>query len=412
MRIKRLRILAAGLLIGVLIMFRPTDMGAGHSTLFSGYQTVLKQGFPGKNIAFLDRDRLNANLEAIRAKVHPSIALRLVSKSLPSLPLLSYLMEKLGTDKLMVFSEPYLERVLERFGTSVDILLGKPLPADAAARLMARFDCSRVCWLIDSEARLESYEKLQGPARKICVEVDVGLKRGGFKNPEELHALLKQLNPAQSIFGGLMGYDGHVGHSLPVLTSADKEFAEVLKRYKGFLEKVPSGLIQNSGGSNTFWRYSEAGMPVNEIALGSAFVVPSHFSELEKHGLKAALFLAAPVLKKLAPELPFIPAAGRWLALWDINFANHFFLLGGGWPADVVSPSGLKRHFLWDSGDRVQNLLPNQPLVVGSSSVGLEEGDLVFFRPWEGDALVGFDRVEVISEGSWVESLEVFHGGN
>lgn len=141
-------------------------------------------------------------------------------------------------------------------------------------------------------------------------------------------------------------------------------------------------------------------------------MVPSHFADLEAHDLRPALWLGAPVLKKLPPALPFVAAAGPALARWDVNFAVHFFLLGGGWPADRVSPPGLSPHFLWDSGPPVQNLLPNQPLLVGSRSVGLEPGDFVIFRPWEGDAMVGFGEVQVMEGGHITGRWETVREGN
>ncbi len=78
----------------------------------------------------LDLDRLDANLELVRAAVAPGVALRVVDKSLPSIPLLAHVMERLGTRRIMSFDVAVACAVLRAF-PDVDILFGKPMPTAA-----------------------------------------------------------------------------------------------------------------------------------------------------------------------------------------------------------------------------------------------------------------------------------------
>ena len=54
------------------------------------------------------------------------------TKSLPSLPLLQETMTESGSDRLMLFHQPFINQVAANV-PDADILLGKPLPVTAAA---------------------------------------------------------------------------------------------------------------------------------------------------------------------------------------------------------------------------------------------------------------------------------------
>lgn len=418
---------AALLAVGLAVILRPADEGRPHDTGMAALQAEIQRRVPGRDLALLDLDALEANARAVRAAVHPDLTLRLVTKSLPSLPLIRHLMQRLGTDRLMAFSEPFLDTLLTDFGPEADILLGKPLPAPAAARLLAKHrHTDRVCWLVDHARRLAAYHAVAeraGRRLRLCIELDVGLRRGGVGAPAALVAMLDAIAGSRWLdLGGFMGYDGHVPHAPPVIADSDAEFAAVHRRYAALVDAgraahpalFGSPLIYDSGGSGTFDRYrARPASPVDGISVGSAFLAPAHFPALRADGLKPALLLAAPVLKALdVAHVPFDEHVGPLIGWWDVNLSRHHFLTAGGWPADLRSPPGLRRHPLWDDGPIVVNLLPNQPLYAGSPSVGLSEGDVVFFDPWQSDAMVGFAELTLLSEGAVVGAWPTWRGGH
>ncbi|PWG74412.1 alanine racemase, partial [Enterococcus hirae] len=80
----------------------------------------------------------------------------------------------------------------------VDMLLGKPLPVQAARQFYSEtgsaFDAERqLQWLIDSRPRLEQYLQLANDLDRrlnINLEIDVGLHRGGLTAPNQLDAMI------------------------------------------------------------------------------------------------------------------------------------------------------------------------------------------------------------------------------
>ncbi len=417
-------VLLAAVLLAVVL--RPADEGGRHDEAHRALSEQLHAQVPGRAVALLDLDALDHNITLLRASVADDIALRLVTKSLPSVTLIRYLMQALGTERLMVFSEPFLMALLD--GTrSADMMLGTPLPVEAAQRVLAAHPqaARSVCWLVDTARRADAYVALaQSVDRqlRICVELDVGLRRGGA-DEDEMMAILSRIaaHPTALRLGGMMGCDSHVSHA-PPLWSPQDEFRAVHARYRRMVALARASYagmffgerVFNSGSSRTVWSYGRdrPDSPVNEIAIGSAFTAPAHFAALREQGLRPAVQLAAPVLKRQEATLPFASWAGQALAWWDRNLAVQFFLLGGGWPADPLSPPGLGRHFAWESGPPVTHLLPNQTLLAGSRAVHLDVGDLVFFDPWEGDAMAAFSAVQVLHRGRLVDAWPTYRGGN
>src|SRR5579871_1238837 len=85
---------------------REKDRGAGgHDAYFAGLQAALKRAGVAQPTLIVDRQRLAANTETIKAQVAPSgLALRVVSKSLPAPALLDAVLAATGSDRLMVFN--------------------------------------------------------------------------------------------------------------------------------------------------------------------------------------------------------------------------------------------------------------------------------------------------------------------
>ena len=177
---------------------RPAETGAPHDAFFKRLSQALHQAGLSQPTLVIDRERLHANAHKVRSNLDAGLALRLVNKSLPSLPLLDEVARLTGTRRQMVFNLPYLQTLAEQRPDS-DVLLGKPFPVAAAAHLLAHpprsgFDVSRqVQWLIDSPARLAQYRDLaraqRGHFQRVGDALDLQVD-GGPHTEEQIRACL------------------------------------------------------------------------------------------------------------------------------------------------------------------------------------------------------------------------------
>lgn len=381
---------------------RPRDRGAPHAPPFSDWNAELRRSGPGKPVLLLDLDALEHNLRTVREAVAPGLAVRVVAKSLPSLPLLRRVLERLGTRRLMVFDESI--SLLASELRDADILLGKPLPVQAAAAFYAdrakAGDLAageRVTWLVDGPDRLAQYAALareRGVRARVSVEVDVGLHRGGVPEPAALRPMLQAIaaDPAHLELAGLMGYDAHVTSAPPLLSSVKGALGAVAARYAAFRavveEAARSGpaedrrpLVFNGGGSKTYMLHRADG-PATEVALGSCLVMPTDFDVPTLAAHRPALFIATPVLKRLhGTRVPFLEWMSPAWSRWDPNRQLTYFVFGGGWMAKPVSPAGL-------AGNPIYGFSTNQALFNGSERTGLQPDDWVFLRPTQSERLM------------------------
>ena len=201
----------------------------------------------------------------------------------------------------MAFSEGMVRDLLIRFGNNVDILLGRPATVEALRRTFKTLDQSgngpnptgAVRWLVDTPERMQQFAAFaaeRGERINISIELDVGLHRGGARNADQLLAMLGIIEQSGLLrFTGFMGYEGHVPFVPLDSSSPATEFAEVQRRYSEFVgmgrEAFPAlfeePLVLNSGGSRTYHYYTDnLDTPVNEVAMGSAFLLPKQFSQL------------------------------------------------------------------------------------------------------------------------------------
>src|SRR4029079_6528779 len=87
----------------LMTIFGPPDRGAAPAPPFSELNAELRASGPGKPVLLLDLDALDANIDAVRRAA--AVTVRVVAKSLPSLPLLRHALDRLGTNRLMVFDD-------------------------------------------------------------------------------------------------------------------------------------------------------------------------------------------------------------------------------------------------------------------------------------------------------------------
>ncbi|MDO5693616.1 MAG: alanine racemase [Pseudomonadota bacterium] len=424
-RLRRRRLLLAGAGAAVAAaVLRPSVSGAPHDGYFSALARALRRSERPTDattpVMVIDRDRLLNNIGQVMALKSPERPLRLVAKSLPSLPLLDLIAQRADTQRQMVFNLPYLLQTATERPTS-ELLMGKPLPAGAAAAFYQRFKgggftpARQLQWLVDTPERLAEYQQLArglGQPLRVNLEIDVGLHRGGFASQEALAQALRMLRAEPLLeFAGMMGYDAHVTRvpDLPgVRRAAESHAKQVYADYKArALAALPAAAQQahsltwNAAGSPTFHLYSGQ-TAANEVAVGSAFVMPTEFDMPHLAACQPACFIATPVLKSGYFQLPAgVEWAGSALKLWDRNLRHGVFIHGGQWPADPVSPAGL-------AANSQYGLSPNQQVMVGSGQQQLQVGDTVFFRPHKSEAMLQqFGDLVIVAGGEVVDHWPV-----
>ena len=398
---------------------RPAETGAPHDAFFTRLSKALRDAGLTQPTLVIDRERLHANAKRVRANLDPGLALRLVNKSLPSLPLLDEVARLTGTQRQMVFNLPYLQMLAEERPDS-DVLLGKPFPVAAAAHLIAHpprsaFDVSRqVQWLVDSPARLAQYRDLARAQRRplrINLEIDVGLHRGGVADDATLSQVITLLREEPLLqWSGLMGYDAHTQKIPDLASSRASAHQQVLAVYRERLGALrASGLAHpdaaltlNTGGSPTY-RLHRADGPANEVAAGSALVKPSDFDNPLLADLQTAAWIATPVLKVQGFRSPNgVEALGEIAQRWDPNQRTAHFIHGGHWLAHPESPAGLQASGLIGASS-------NQQLFLGSGRQGLRPDELIFFRPTQSEAVLQqFGDIAVVEGDRVVAMWPVF----
>ena len=387
------------------------------ATYFAKLNACLKAKGDGQPVLVLDVDRVTQNARAVASKLaHKDI--RLVVKSLPSLPLLSHLRSCLNTKKYMVFHRPFLSQLVGA-EPDADILLGKPMPVQAVRRFYERLSPScafdprtQLQWLIDTQERLQAYLQLAEELDqhfRINLEINIGLHRGGLDTPDDLMSFLSFMDRHSDrlTFTGFMGYDAHVPHTMPLVSSQSHAMTTALAQYKAFVDALEAqspnmasaAFTFNGGGSPTYtWHGTHS--PLTEISLGSCLVKPTDF-DLENLGdLEPALFIATPVLKRL-PGVR-IPSIEK-ISSFACRNKDTLFLYGGRWMARPDYPESMQNNRLYGQSSNQQSML------VGSDEA-VAVDDYVFLRPTQSEAvMLQFGDIMVVQDGAVVGKWPVLN---
>lgn len=379
-------------------------------TDFVRLQRVLRAGSLGQPQLVVDVERLDRNLERVRRQLGPR-ALRIAVKSLPCPALVERVLARSGSDRLMAFDAVMLRQALECW-PAADVLLGKPLPIAAATRIVQGWPAAelaglaaRVHWLVDTAARVRQYAALAAslPLRLgLCVELDVGMHRGGAGSARELDAVLEEIAVAADHLElrGFMGYDAHCAR-LPLSRGAAGAARAAARAYRSLVDHarrryprlVPDAVLLDGAGSPTFALLDESS-PVNDVAIGSVLVKPADFDLPSLAAFEPAAWIAAPVLKDLpGVRLPFLEWTGALLG----HGRRTLFLYGGRWMAHPAWPPGL-------ATSRAYGLSSNQQFMTVPIDAPVATDDYVFLRPTQSEAVLaqfgfvtavhGDDRVE------------------
>jgi D-serine deaminase-like pyridoxal phosphate-dependent protein len=403
--------------IGLGAVLRPRDRGQDHSDYFRQLSAALDAVGQSKPTLVVDRQLLDANLETLLSHINGRFDYRIVVKSLPSVPLLESVMQASGSNRLMLFHQPFINKVAERF-PQADILLGKPMPVAAAHNFYRQFSGGafepqrQLHWLVDTAKRVAQYDELARQINQpvqVCIEIDVGLHRGGVSSDEQLIGMLELIQQSPQLeFCGLMGYEPHIV-KMPVgdpiayrdeAVALYQHYVDVARNYFG--DDWPRDVILNCGGSPTYQLYDQGEFPFNELSAGSCLVKPTDFDMPTLADHKPAAYIATPVLKTSETlKIPGIDLGGLQSA-WDPNRARTFFTYGGYWKAKPESPQGLLNNSLYGRST-------NQEMLNGSRSITLGTDDWVFLRPTQSEfVFLQFGDIAVYDNGAIAEYWPVF----
>ncbi|UXD88079.1 DSD1 family PLP-dependent enzyme [Thalassolituus hydrocarboniclasticus] len=373
----------------------------------------------------IDKERLDRNIDHLIDVLNRGFDYRIVAKSLPSVPLLQYIMRRTGTQRLMSFHLPFLMHLVEHI-PAADILMGKPMPI-AAARHFYQWhsqQTSSMCfapelqlqWLIDSNERLQQYASMARELNlslRINLEIDVGLHRGGFLPDKHFMQALQTIAASPLLtLSGLMGYEAHISKIPGVLGGSDKALQQAKDSYRQFTTMITEtlgkealdGLCLNTGGSSTYPLYEQDSVGlVNEIATASALVKPTDFDVFTLEHHQPAVFIAAPVLKIVKdPEIPMASGLSRLLRLFGRLPHQACFIYGGNWLAQPCYPDPCQRASIFGHSS-------NQELYELPDGHDIKPDDYLFFRPTQSESVfLQFGNIALYEQGRITEWWPVF----
>jgi D-serine deaminase-like pyridoxal phosphate-dependent protein len=386
------------------------------ASYFGALSDALEEAHLHRPVLVIDRDRLDANLAEMRRRLPAGLGLRVVDKSLPSVPLMRHVTKTFGADRIMSFHLPVTRVMLETF-PETEILYGKPLPVaalrdalDQAGPVERQGLIDRVVWLIDTRQRLEQYADLAetgGMRLRFAFEVDTGMHRGGIADAATLKTLFEaSRGHAGLICEGIMGYEAHIPEIPGLFGGAEGETRRVLARLDSFATVLPveNRRIVNAGGSKTSITYEGNGA-VNEVSMGSGFIKPTDFDVAALAAFKPAFFIATPVLKIENARLPGPLIVTRLLQTLGLFPRKACFLYGGKWHAKPVWPRRMKENAIWGQSS-------NQQLMALSEDSELKVDDFAFFRPTQSEAVLQqFGDIAVYARGKIVDRWPVLPTG-
>lgn len=411
----RRKLLLGGVLAAGAYALKPGDKGGTYNDYFSALNQTLKASKISQPSMVLDLDAIDANIDVLTASISSPKQWRVVVKSLPSMQLLEYIMQRANTQALMAFHQPFLNQVAQRFPGS-DVLLGKPLPAAAAQKFYRSLGAGEFApdkqlqWLIDSVQRLQQYQSVArslGVTMRVNLELDIGLHRGGFAEEQSLLAALDIVNnnPKHLQLAGFMGYEPFIvklPNTQSLLEGAKNKYHALLDAARGsFPQFFDKELTYNIAGSQTYSMY-ETDDFFNDISAGSGVVMPTDFDmdTLSRH--RPASYIAAPVLKHYdGVKISGIESLSSVFAAWNPNRQQAWYLYGGNWQAEYESPPGLIRNPIWGHSS-------NQEMVNGSNNIPLQVDDFIFMRPRQSEAVfLQFGDLLVVRKGQIIDKWPV-----
>jgi D-serine deaminase-like pyridoxal phosphate-dependent protein len=399
---------------------------------FTQLSQALSQAGANRPTLVVDKQRLDENIDALLSVIETGLDYRIVAKSLPSVPLLKYIMQRTGSNRLMSFHLPFLQHVVKHL-PQTDILIGKPMPIASARQFYQWYQSltdskfsptKQLHWLVDSFERLKQYQNLAKELNcslNISLELDIGLHRGGFnadspKARTEFNQTLELLKDDKNLtLTGLMGYEAHICKIPKLIGGSNKAFKQAMESYQACFEHVIAifgqdfcnSLILNAGGSSTYPLYKrpdEQSKFITEIATASALVKPTDFDTQTLTHHKPACFIATPVLKLVdKPEIPMLKGLSKFLQTLGLLPKKACFIYGGNWLASPCFPTDSKRSKIFGHSS-------NQEMYELKNDHSLKVDDYFFFRPTQSEAVfLQLGNIAVYEEDKIIDWWPVFH---
>lgn len=277
------------------------------------YLTALNT--PDTPVLFLDREALDQNINWIKNH-HNGKAIRLATKSIRSIEVLRYILQK-GAPFKGLMTYDLREALWLRSLGFTDLLMGYPTTGEAALRELA-INPSEITLMVDRVEHLEMIEKIfaqSGKTAEVCLDADMsmdlpGLRFGVFRsqlsNLDRLSDFLERLKTFRHIrLTGLMGYEAQIAgvmdkESLLIRTLKKLSIAQLRKRRSlmvDFIQKNGFKLtLINGGGTGSLTSTNQESV-VTEVTVGSGLYAPVLFDHYQDFQLSPALFFTLPVVR-------------------------------------------------------------------------------------------------------------------
>lgn len=274
--------------------------------------------------AWIDLDVLDANISYI-LKQSGTKRIRIATKSVRSVPLLSYIRSQLPNFAgWMTFTAAESVFLLEQ-GFD-DILIGYPVYEEKLVRKLLAFTSigKRVTFMVDRYEHIVFLERLAQETRekvRVCIDLNVsndfrivyfGTRRSSLNSLKSLDDFIKALQKAPHIIvDGVMGYEaqlagvgdvpanlikGMVIRQLQKLAknkvTAFRQFA--VAHLKAYFDDIR---FINGGGSGSI-SYTVGQREISEVTVGSAFFAPALFDTYTSLVLKPATGFALRITRK------------------------------------------------------------------------------------------------------------------
>lgn len=330
--------------------------------------------------AVVDLDRMEANLDRVAAYADThGLALRPHTKTHKSPEILRAQIERGAVGATV--ATPREAEVMAR--ASDDILVAYPAVGDARVRRLLELpDRVRLTVALDSPEALETLSSAAERAGRevgVLVEVDVGMRRCGIPEPEDVVALARRAAAASGVvYRGMLFYPGHIREPVDRQENALEALNLTLSRHLDALGEAGLAPEVVSGGSTpTLWA-SHRIPAQTEIRPGTYVYNDRTTAEIGACAWDdCAYSILATVISTAVPGQAIIDAGSKALAREEIRGATAAGLGALLDRRDVVVRAASEEHGILDLsatewrprvGDRVR-VVPNHVCV----SVHLQE---------------------------------------